>query len=161
MAGAQQGVVATAGRAVQRWLRGVPVGCRHGEQVAAMTPPRFGPRAEEALRRTLRDIDEGHLTLWVRGRFFDEHTGARLDPPEIEVLPDRQPQPGVPDPRGDWWMPMLERGWLELPAPGPSMRYLVTDAGNAVLSSAAKPSGSVIAPPSPRAGSRPAADGAP
>ncbi|MFD0480383.1 hypothetical protein ACFQ0B_78875 [Nonomuraea thailandensis] len=37
MAGAQQGVVATAGRAVQRWLRGVPVGCRHGEQVAAMT----------------------------------------------------------------------------------------------------------------------------
>ncbi|MGP4105247.1 hypothetical protein [Nonomuraea sp. KM90] len=72
------------------------------------------------------------LTLWVRGRFFDEHTGARLDPPEIQVLPDRQPQPGVPDPGGAWWPPLLQRGWLELPPPGPSMRYLLTDAGRAL-----------------------------
>uniref|UniRef100_UPI003F49A7D2 hypothetical protein n=1 Tax=Nonomuraea sp. CA-252377 TaxID=3240003 RepID=UPI003F49A7D2 len=26
-------------------------------------------------------------------------------------------------------MPLLERGWLELSPPGPSMRYLLTDAG--------------------------------
>jgi hypothetical protein len=52
-----------------------------------MTPPRFGPRAEEALRRTLKDIDDGHLTLWVRGRFFDEHTGARLDRPRSRCWP--------------------------------------------------------------------------
>lgn len=38
-----------------------------------MTHRRFGPRAEEALRRTLKDTDDGQLTLRVRGCFFDEH----------------------------------------------------------------------------------------
>ncbi|MGR6924312.1 hypothetical protein ACU635_59480 [[Actinomadura] parvosata] len=125
-----------------------------------MTPPHLGPRAEEALRRTLKDIDDGYLTLWVRGRFFDEHTGARRDPPEIEVLPDRQPQPGVPDPRGAWWMLLLERGWLELSPPGPSMRYLLTDAGREVLSTAAaEPSDHARSSTPPQAGP-PAGDGA-
>ncbi|SDL36226.1 hypothetical protein [Nonomuraea jiangxiensis] len=95
-----------------------------------------GPREEEALRRTLKDIDDRHLTLWVRGRFYDEHTGAPLDPPQIEGLPDRQPQPGVPGPRGAWWTPLIERGWLELSPPGRSRRYLVTDAGRDALAHA-------------------------
>ncbi|MEV4083151.1 hypothetical protein AB0J43_23065 [Nonomuraea fuscirosea] len=112
-----------------------------------MTSRRFGPRAEEALRRTLRDIADGRLTLWVRGRLYDEHIGARLDLPEIQVLPDRQPQPGVPDLPGDWWEPLTERGWLELPPPGPCMRYLPTDAAHAVLSSTAASSDGVLAPP--------------
>lgn len=104
-----------------------------------MTHHRFGPRAEEALRRTLKDIDDGHLSLWMHGRFYDEHTGARLDPPQIEVRPDRQPQPGIPDARGAWWTPLIERGWLTMPPPGPSMRYLLTDAGRAALAPATGP----------------------
>ncbi|GAA1613686.1 hypothetical protein GCM10009733_007260 [Nonomuraea maheshkhaliensis] len=139
-------------------MAGMPGRLRQGERVAAMTPHGFDPRAEEALRRTLEHVADGHLTLWVRGRFYDEHTGARLNPPEIQVLPDRQPQPGVPYLRGDWWTPMLERGWLELPPPGPCMRYLLTDTGHAVLSSAATSSGGVIATP-PRAGQSQAGDG--
>lgn len=57
-------------------------------------------RAELALIRTLSDIDDGHLSLWIKGRFFDPHSGDALHPPQIEVIPDRQPYQGVPDPGG-------------------------------------------------------------
>jgi hypothetical protein len=86
---------------------------------------------EAALLRTLRDIDDGHLSLWVRVRYFDAVTGQRLKTPVVaEVHPDRQPYPGVPDRRGEWWRALVERGWLELPPPGSfPMRYFVSDDG--------------------------------
>ncbi|MEV4083147.1 hypothetical protein AB0J43_23045 [Nonomuraea fuscirosea] len=94
-------------------------------------------RADRALIRTLSDIEDGHLSLWIKGRFFDPYTGAPLDPPEITVIPDRQPHPGVPGPSGAWWRALDERGWLEMPAPGMvPMRYLVSEAGQTALEAA-------------------------
>lgn len=90
-----------------------------------------------ALIRTLADIDDGHLSLWIRGCFFDEHTGRPLDPPQIEVVPDRQPYHGVPDPGGAWWSTLVDWGWLEMPVPGTyPMRYRVSETGQAALQAA-------------------------
>ncbi|MEV0169101.1 hypothetical protein [Nonomuraea fuscirosea] len=72
---------------------------------------------ERALIRTLSDIEDGHLSLWVNGRFFDPHTGRPLDPPKIRVISDRQPYRGVPDPGGPWWDMLVQRDWLEMPRP--------------------------------------------
>jgi hypothetical protein len=91
-------------------------------------------RVELALLRTLSDIDDGHLILWISGRFFDPHTGDPLDPPQIRVIPDRQPYRGVPDPGGAWWDALVQRGWLEMPVPGTTpMCYRVSQAGRDVL----------------------------
>ncbi|MFI7231624.1 hypothetical protein ACIBO5_51235 [Nonomuraea angiospora] len=40
-------------------------------------------RAELALIRTLSDIDDGHLSLWIKGRFFDPRT------PVMRCIPRR------------------------------------------------------------------------
>ena len=40
-------------------------------------------REQAAIRRTLRDIDEGHIGLYVTAKCFDPHTGAPIEPPEI------------------------------------------------------------------------------
>ncbi|MEV4090354.1 hypothetical protein AB0J43_59810, partial [Nonomuraea fuscirosea] len=94
-------------------------------------------RMERALIRTLSDIEDGHLSLWVNGRFFDPHTRRPLDPPQIRVISDRQPYRGVPDPGGAWWDMLVQRGWLEMPAPGTTpMRYLVSQAGRDALAAA-------------------------
>lgn len=64
-------------------------------------------RAEMALIRTLADIDDGHLSLWIRGRFFDEHTGRPLDPRRSKSFRTGSPTTGFPTraaPGGaPWW----------------------------------------------------------
>jgi hypothetical protein len=92
---------------------------------------------EAALLRTLRDIADGHLFLWLKVAYFDDTDGHRLDQPQVrQVTPDREPYRGVPDRTGAWWTHLLDRGWLELPAPGSApMRYLVSPAGQTALES--------------------------
>ncbi|MER6514560.1 hypothetical protein ABT158_47645 [Nonomuraea sp. NPDC001636] len=110
-------------------------------------------RADLALIRTLVDIDDGHLSLWISGRFFDQHTGRPLDPPQIDVMPDRQPYHGVPDPDGAWWSTLVDRGWLEMPTPGTHpMRYRVSETGQAALQAARRDG--TVRPRPPLAGGR-------
>ncbi|MEV1179380.1 hypothetical protein, partial [Nonomuraea sp. NPDC049784] len=61
-------------------------------------------RADHALLTTLRDIDDGHLSLWARVAHHDSATGEQLAEPKVlRITPDRQPHPGVPDAQGTWW----------------------------------------------------------
>jgi hypothetical protein len=70
---------------------------------------------ERALLRTLRDICDGHLTLWAETAARDPHTGEEYPLPRIvHVTPDRTPAAGTPNADGDWWTVMLRRGWLAL-----------------------------------------------
>lgn len=70
--------------------------------------------AERALRRTLRDIHDGHITLSADVRRYDPHTGHRLPEPVITVHPDRAPCGGTPNPYGAWWTELIDRGWIAL-----------------------------------------------
>ena len=91
-------------------------------------------REQAAIRRTLRDIDEGHIGLYVTAKCFDPHTGAPIEPPEIlQVDPDRMPARGIPDARGAWWEPLIKAGWLELDVRGRVHRLLLSEAGRAEL----------------------------
>ena len=88
--------------------------------------------ASPAVRRVLRDIDEGHINLYVEIERFDPQTGARHDPPRITtVAPDRAVSGTIPNARGAWWQPMLAAGWLELDDRGRAAR-LVSAAGLAI-----------------------------
>lgn len=90
---------------------------------------------ETALRRTLRDIHQGHLGLWVLVHYFDPTTGRRLATPRVgRVTPDRQPCAGIPNRSGEWWTQMVDRGWLALPPEDSGQRqYLVTEEGRRVV----------------------------
>lgn len=94
----------------------------------------FSERQERALLRALRDID-GHIGLWVDAVYFDPMTGERLAKPEVRrVTPDREVSAAIPNRRGEWWLPLVERGWIELPGPGvqPAI-YRLTEAGRTAL----------------------------
>lgn len=85
------------------------------------------------VRRTLRDIDDGHITLYATIERFDPQTGARNDAPKIvQVDSDRSVPSTVPDARGAWWVPMIDAGWLELDDRGRVPRLVATDAGRAI-----------------------------
>lgn len=69
---------------------------------------------ETALLRALAAIHDGHINLYAQVRRFDPMTGERHPAPVIEVHPDRGPCVGTPNASGDWWLPLMERGWLRL-----------------------------------------------
>ncbi len=70
--------------------------------------------SERAIRRALRDINDGHIALIVTVELFDTTTGARHPQPRIlGVACDRIPN-GVPNRDADWWDVLVERGWLDL-----------------------------------------------
>ena len=96
--------------------------------------------AVAAYRRTLRDIADGHLTLFARCDNFCGRTGVPLDPPVLHgVYPDRAPAVGVPDPDGPWWQPLIDAGLLVLGPAGRygTRRYEVTAAGRVWLAATA------------------------
>lgn len=79
---------------------------------------RFDERTEAAIRRTLKDLDDGHVTLWGGPH---------------RVTPDRVPAHPTPDAHGAWWLLFVERGWL---APHPHafrVGYLTTARARAEL----------------------------
>ncbi|MCW6003823.1 hypothetical protein K1W54_04400 [Micromonospora sp. CPCC 205371] len=86
------------------------------------------PTASQA--RALRDMVDGHITLYAIVRYFHEDTGEKLDQPEVlGVGYDRVPRL---DP--DWWKPLLANGWIALPGPDDTgLRCTVTEAGRAWL----------------------------
>jgi hypothetical protein len=81
--------------------------------------------------RTLRDIADGHITLYAAVRYFNEFTGEKLDEPELLGVGYDRAMGSDPD----WWRPLLADGLIALPAPGMG-RCTVTDAGRQVLASA-------------------------
>jgi hypothetical protein len=87
----------------------------------------------QPLFRALRDMADGHITLYATVRYYDKATGEKLDQPELlyvgyDRVPGRDP---------DWWRPLLADGLIALPGPGDtSLRCTVTDAGRQVLASA-------------------------
>lgn len=99
----------------------------------------FDARRESALLRTLGDIHEGHIQLWVSVKWFDPQTGEKLsEPVSSETLPDRAPCHGTPNPFGVWWTVLAERGWIRLPSAAEAnhRRWVVTDEGRRVLDAA-------------------------
>lgn len=90
-------------------------------------------------RRTLRDIADGHITIYVALDRYDTATGEPLNPPVIRaVSTDRLPAAGIPDAYGHWWEPMVQRGHLELTEMDRYGRvfYRVSDAGRTHLAEA-------------------------
>jgi hypothetical protein len=61
-----------------------------------------------AVRRALRDVASGHITLWARVERFDSDTGRRLAEPRVTARADRVPA-GLD---ADWWRPLLASGVL-------------------------------------------------
>lgn len=99
----------------------------------------FDARQEAAMLRTLQDLHDGHLQLWVSMRFYDEMTGEPLEPPIAgETRPDRAPDIGTPNPTGEWWAPFATRGWIRLPSAAEANhnRWIVTEEGRRVLAAA-------------------------
>lgn len=86
--------------------------------------------------RTLRDIDDGHITLSVSVDRYDPMTGEPYPQPHIRtVCPDRAASGALPDSAGRWWEPMVAAGHLELTDTDRWGRtfYKVTDTGREFL----------------------------
>jgi hypothetical protein len=83
------------------------------------------------LFRALRDVADGHITLYATVRYHDEATGEQLDQPELLYVGYDRAMGSDPD----WWRPLLADGLIALPAPGMGW-CTVTDAGRQVLASA-------------------------
>lgn len=69
---------------------------------------------ESALLRALRDVNDGHLTLWVDPAQYDMTHGQLVPDGELRIIPDRTLPAGIPDPAGRWWLPLLRRGWVDI-----------------------------------------------
>lgn len=82
---------------------------------------------EAALLRTLRDIADGHLNLWVDIRYFDEANGQLHAVPQVVgVSPDRAPAGALAG--AEWWTELVDAGWLRLPDAVEAQRYYPSDA---------------------------------
>ena len=85
-------------------------------------------------RRNLRDINDGHLSVWVTVDRFNPTTGALLPTPVLKAAhPDRAPATGTPNHAGQWWDRYADAGWIELPHRDGPQRYQITAAGRRVL----------------------------
>jgi len=81
--------------------------------------------------RALRDMADGHLTLYASVEYFDGHTGEELvEPRLLYVGHDR---PDIFD--QDWWKPLLAAELIALPVLGCGNRCTVTLDGHRVLAS--------------------------
>lgn len=80
----------------------------------------FTPAQEAALLRTLRDISDGHIHMGAAVQRYDAQTGELLEWDIVTPDPaaDRAPAAAIPNPTGDWWAPMLRRGWVSWVASG-------------------------------------------
>jgi hypothetical protein len=84
--------------------------------------------AGSALYRTLRDVADGHITLWVVIHRYDPHTGQPLEQQIVTgTYPNRHP--GLPDAGREWWLGFAAQGWLRLPEAHEAQVWHVTDAG--------------------------------
>ncbi|GIM88801.1 hypothetical protein [Paractinoplanes toevensis] len=86
------------------------------------------------LYRTLRDIRDGHITLYVQVQRYDPTTGAAVEPREMQTSPDRMPA-GV-DRRSDprWWLRLAAEGWLRLPVEFEPQIWQLTEAALVAVS---------------------------
>lgn len=70
----------------------------------------------------LRDMADGHLTLYATVRYYDEMTGAKLAEPVVLYIGyDRG---DIAD--RDWWKPLLADGLIALPVEGGGTHCTVT-----------------------------------
>lgn len=75
--------------------------------------------------KQLRDMNDGHLTLYATVRRYDPTTGQKLGQPEVlHIGHDRA---DIFD--RDWWKPLLAAGLIALPADN-SSRCSVTLEGH-------------------------------
>jgi hypothetical protein len=79
--------------------------------------------------RALRDMADGHLTLYASIEHFDGHTGEQL--PEPRLLYVGHDRPDIFD--QDWWKPLLAAGLISLPQIGCGNRCTVTLDGHQTL----------------------------
>lgn len=79
--------------------------------------------------KALRDMADGHLTLYAQVEYFDGHTGDEL--PEPRVLYVGHDRADISD--RDWWKPLLEAGLIALPALGCGNHCTVTLDGHRAL----------------------------
>lgn len=93
----------------------------------------YGPAAERAIRRVLRDIADGHITLTVNVARFDPHTGQPIDPVVGWTVADRAVSLMVPNAAGEWWQLFAERGWIRLPEAHEASMWHVTALGREIL----------------------------
>lgn len=93
----------------------------------------YGPAAEAALTRALRDIADGHITLHVSIDRYDPHTGQRIPPRVGQTWADRAVSMTVPDAAGQWWQTLADRDWIRLPVEGEAPVWHVTPFGRAWL----------------------------
>lgn len=83
------------------------------------------PVQEAALLRNLRDIGDGHLTLWINPDDYDLAEGPLA--PQLRVYPDRSPAIGTP--AGSWWELLVWQGWVAPHVVAGRPYYRITDAG--------------------------------
>ncbi len=79
------------------------------------------------LYRTLRDIRDGHLTLYVTVARFDPTTGTPCPPREVSTTPDRMPAGDRLKSVAAWWRLLAEEGWLRLPTAAEPQIWMLTD----------------------------------
>ena len=79
--------------------------------------------------KALRDMADGHLTLYASMEYFDGDTGEEL--PEPRLLYVGHDRPDMFD--LDWWKPLLADGLIALPPLGGGNRCTVTLEGHKAL----------------------------
>jgi hypothetical protein len=79
--------------------------------------------------RALRDMADGHLTLYASVEYFDRYTGEELAEPRLLYV--GHDRPDIFD--QDWWKPLLAAGLIALPPLGGGNRCTVTLDGHRVL----------------------------
>lgn len=77
----------------------------------------------------LRDMADGHLTLYASVRHYDETTGALLDQPELLYIGYDRPDISA----RDWWKPLLAAGLIALPSAGGGTHCIVTLDGHKAI----------------------------
>lgn len=79
--------------------------------------------------RALRDMADGHLTLYARVAYFDDETGEELSEPRLLYV--GHDRPDMFD--MDFWKPLLAAGLIALPAVGCGGHCTVTLDGHRAL----------------------------
>jgi hypothetical protein len=94
------------------------------------------------LYRTLRDIRDGHITLYVHVARFDPFTGEPIEPHEASTSPDRAPAGNTLKAMPGWWRELSRLGWLRLPAANEPSVWMLTDGAQRALDDSGRATGS-------------------